>query len=186
MSDVNTIFSSTQDAMSKAISRMEDELAKIRAGKANPTMLDSVSVDYYGTMTPILQVANITAPDAKTLTVQAWEKNMLNPIATAILNSNLGLNPQNNGELLIISLPALTEERRKEFVKKARGEAENAKIVIRNVRKDANESIKKLQKDGLSEDEAKDAEGRIQKITDEFVAKTDTIVDAKERDIMKV
>lgn len=186
MSDVNSVLNGTKDAMSKAITRLEDELTKIRAGKANPSMLESVSVDYYGTMTPVLQVANITATDAKTLTVQAWEKNMLNPIATAILNSNLGLNPQNNGELLIISLPALTEERRKEFVKKARGEAENAKIIIRNARKDANENIKKLQKDGLSEDEAKGAEAKIQKVTDEFVAKADAVADAKEADIMKV
>lgn len=186
MSDINTILSGAKDAMNKALSRMEDELTKIRAGKANPTMLDSVSVDYYGTPTPVLQVANVTAPDAKTLTVQPWEKNMLNPIATAILNSNLGLNPQNNGEILIISLPALTEERRKEFVKKARGEAENAKIVIRNARKDANENIKKLQKDGLSEDEAKDGEGRVQKITDEYVVKADHLADVKEKDIMKV
>lgn len=172
--------------MNKAMTRLEDELTKIRAGKANPTMLDSVSVDYYGTPTPVLQVANVTAPDPRTLTVQPWEKNMLNPIATAILNSNIGLNPQNNGEILIISIPALTEERRKEFVKRARGEAENAKVSVRNVRKDANETIKKLQKDGLSEDEAKDAEARIQKITDEYVAKTDALADAKERDIMKV
>ncbi len=186
MIDVNSVLDGTKEAMNKAISRLEDELTKIRAGKANPTMLDSVSVDYYGTMTPILQVANVTAPDAKTITVQPWEKNMLNPIATAILNSNLGLNPQNNGELLIISLPALTEERRKEFVKKARGEAENSKVVIRNARKDGNEAIKKLQKDGLPEDDAKAGEARIQKITDEFVAKADAIADAKERDIMKV
>ncbi len=186
MSDVNSVFNSTKEAMTKAIARLEDELTKIRAGKANASMLESVSVDYYGTMTPVIQVANVTATDAKTLTVQAWEKNMLNPIATAILNSNLGFNPQNNGEMLIISLPALTEERRKEFVKKARTEAENAKIVIRNARKDGNENIKKLQKDGLSEDEAKGAEGKIQKITDEFVAKADALTDAKEADIMKV
>ncbi len=186
MSDVNGILTSTKAAMDKAMNRMEDELTKIRAGKANPTMLDSVFVDYYGTMTAVLQVANVTAPDGKTLTVQPWEKNMLSPIATAILNSNLGFNPQNNGELLIISLPALTEERRKEFVKKARAEAEAAKVGIRNARKEANEDIKKLQKDGLSEDEAKDAEGRIQKITDEYVAKSDNLADLKERDIMKV
>ncbi|MES2629604.1 MAG: ribosome recycling factor [Bacteroidota bacterium] len=186
MSDINGIITQAKDAMNKAMSRMEDELTKIRAGKANPTMLESVMVDYYGTMTPVLQVANITATDAKTLTVQAWEKNMLNPIATAILNSNLGLNPQNNGELLIISLPALTEERRKEFVKRARGEAENAKVGIRNARKDANENIKKLQKDGLSEDEAKEGEGRVQKITDEYVAKADHLADVKEKDIMRV
>lgn len=186
MSDVNSTIDSAKESMNKAMTRLEDELTKIRAGKANPTMLDSVSVDYYGTPTPVLQVANVTAPDPRTLTVQPWEKNMLNPIATAILNSNIGLNPQNNGEILIISIPALTEERRKEFVKRARGEAENAKVSVRNVRKDANETIKKLQKDGLSEDEAKDAEARIQKITDEYVAKTDALADAKERDIMKV
>lgn len=186
MSDVNGILDGTKDAMNKAMTRMEDELTKIRAGKANPTMLESVSVDYYGTMTSILQVANVVAPDAKTITVQPWEKNLLGPISTAIINSNLGFNPQNNGEIIIISLPALTEERRKEFSKRARGEAENAKVAIRNARKDSNENIKKLQKDGLSDDEAKEAEGRIQKITDEFVAKADALADAKERDIMKV
>ncbi|HEX4887220.1 MAG TPA: ribosome recycling factor [Luteibaculaceae bacterium] len=186
MSDVNTVFNATKDAMNKAISRLEDELTKIRAGKANPTMLESVSVDYYGTMTPINQVANITATDAKTLTIQPWEKHMLQAIGTAILNSNLGFNPQNNGEILIISLPPLTEERRKEFVKKAKGEGETAKVAIRNARKDGNELIKKLQKDGLSEDEAKAAEGKIQKLTDEWVAKVDTLTDAKEQDIMKV
>lgn len=186
MSDVNPVINNTTATMKKAIDRLEDELTKIRAGKANPTMLESVSVDYYGNMTPISQVANITASDAKTLIIQPWEKNMLSAIATAILNSNLGFNPMNNGEVLMISLPPLTEERRKEFVKKARAEAENAKVAIRNIRKESNEAVKKLQKDGLSEDEAKAAEGRIQKLTDEFVAKADSIAEAKERDIMKV
>ncbi len=186
MSDVSSVINGTKEAMIKAMAHLEDELAKIRAGKANPTMLDSVSVDYYGTMTPIGQIANITASDAKTLTIQAWEKKMLNTIQTAIINSNLGYNPQNNGEMLLIALPALTEERRKEFVKKARIESENAKITVRNLRKDANERLKKLQKDGLSEDEIKVAEASVQKLTDEYVVRTDAIADAKEKEIMKV
>lgn len=172
--------------MNKALSHLEDELLKIRAGKANPSMIDSVHVDYYGTMTPVNQVANVSTPDAKTITIQPWEKSMLEPIGTAILNANIGFTPQNNGDVLIISIPPLTEERRKELVKKARSESENAKVGIRNARKDANEAIKKLQKEGLAEDEAKSAEDRIQEMTNDFSAKADKHVDRKEADIMKV
>ncbi len=172
--------------MDKALVRLENDLVKIRAGKANPSMLDSVMVDYYGSMTPLNQVANVSATDPRTLKVQPWEKAMLDPISTGIINSNLGYNPQNNGEVIIISIPQLTEERRKEYVKKAKSEGENAKVAIRNARKDANESIKKLEKDGLSEDEAKGGEGKIQKLTDEYSAKVDGLIDAKEADIMKI
>ncbi len=186
MEELQGIYKKTEAAMSKAIAHLEDELLKIRAGKANPSMLSSVHVDYYGTMTPASQVANISTPDGRTITVQPWEKNMLEPIATAIINANLGFNPQNNGDLLIISIPPLTEERRKELVKKARAEAEHAKVGIRNARKDANESIKKLQKDGLSEDLAKDAESKIQDMTNNYSTKADKHVDRKEEDIMTI
>ncbi len=186
MEDLQDLYKKAEAAMTKAINHLEDELLKIRAGKANPSMLSSVSVDYYGTMTPVSQVANVSTPDAKTITVQPWEKNMLDPIGTAILNANLGFTPQNNGDVLIISIPPLTEERRKELVKKARSEAENAKVGIRNARKDANEGVKKLQKEGLPEDEAKGAEEKIQQMTNDFSAKADKHVDLKEADIMKV
>jgi ribosome recycling factor len=149
-------------------------------------MLQGVMVDYYGSPTPLQQVANVTTMDARTLTVQAWEKNMLNEIAKGIMNANLGLNPQNNGEVLIIQIPALTEERRKDLVKKAKAEGEHAKVGVRNHRKDALDMVKSLKNDGLSEDMAKDAEGEIQKITDAFIKKVDDLVDAKEKDIMTI
>lgn len=186
MSDINSIIDQVNKGMNQAIEHLEVELAKVRAGKANPSMLDSLMVDYYGSSTPVGQVANISAPDARTLRIQPWEKNMLQPIADAIMNSNLSLNPQNNGEVLTITLPQLTEERRKELVKKAKSEGENAKVSIRNHRKIGNESIKKLQKDGLAEDLAKDGETRIQGITDKFITKVDELVDLKEKDILKV
>lgn len=186
MEELEAVYQKAEAAMSKAIQHLEDELLKIRAGKANPSMLSSVHVDYYGTMTPAAQVANISTPDARTITVQPWEKNMLDPIATAIINANLGFTPQNNGDLLIISIPPLTEERRKELVKKARSEAEHAKVGIRNARKDANEAIKKLQKDGLPEDAAKDGEAHIQDLTNTYSGKADKHVDRKEEDIMKI
>lgn len=186
METLEEVYTKAEAAMAKAISHLEDELLKIRAGKANPSMLNSVSVDYYGNMTPVSQVANINTPDGKTITVQPWEKNMLDPICTAIINANLGFAPQNNGDILIISIPPLTEERRKELVKKARSEAENAKVGIRNARKDANEAIKKLQKDGLAEDAAKGGEEEIQDMTNTFSTKADKHVDRKEEDIMKV
>ncbi|HRE95677.1 MAG TPA: ribosome recycling factor, partial [Flavobacteriales bacterium] len=158
MSDVKTIIDLCKEEMNQAISHLENELAKVRAGRANPSMLESVMVDYYGSTVPMSQVANVSTTDARTIRIQPWEKNMLNPIAEAIMNSNLSLNPQNNGEVLIISIPPLTEERRKELCKKAKSEGEDAKISIRNHRRDANEAVKKLQKDGLPEDEAKDGE----------------------------
>lgn len=184
--DIQFIIDETKESMLQSIQHLEDELLKIRAGKASPSMLDSVLVDYYGTMTPLSQVANVNTPDAKTITIQPWEKAMLNPISTAIINSNLGLNPQNNGDIIIVSVPPLTEERRKELVKRARAEAEHAKVGIRNARKEANDSIKSLQKDGMSEDMAKTGEAEIQKITDEFTRRTDNEVDRKEKDIMTI
>lgn len=168
----------------KSLSHLESELVKVRAGKATPSMLQGVMVDYYGSPTPIQQVANVATMDARTLTVQAWEKNMLNEIAKGIMNANLGLNPQNNGEMLIIQVPALTEERRKDLVKKAKAEGEHAKVGVRNHRKDALDMVKSLKNDGLSEDMAKDAETEIQNITNRFIKKVDDLVDAKEKDIM--
>jgi len=184
--EVKMVLDETKAGMEKAVSHLETELQKIRAGKATPSMLDSIVVDYYGSPTALSQVANVNSLDARTLAVQPWEKKMLEEICKAIINSNLGLNPQNNGELVLINIPPLTEERRKELVKKARAEAEHAKVGVRNQRKEANDMIKSLQKDGLPEDMAKDAEAQVQKLTDQYVAKADTLVDAKEADIMKI
>lgn len=184
--EVNMALAEAEEQMNGAIKHLESELVKIRAGKAHPSMLDSVVVDYYGTMTPLKQVGNVNTPDARTITVQAWEKSMLDPIATAIVNANLGLNPQSNGEMIIISVPQLTEERRKELSKRARAEGEHARVSIRNARKDANDFVKMAEKDGLSEDMAKTVEGKIQDLTNKFVAKVEEILDAKEQDIMTV
>ncbi|MCH2199437.1 MAG: ribosome recycling factor [Flavobacteriales bacterium] len=184
--EVTMALDEAKEQMQGSINHLEVELGKIRAGKAHPSMLDSVKLDYYGTITPLKQVANVSTPDARTITVQPWEKSMLDAITTAIINSNLGLNPQNNGELIIINVPALTEERRRELSKRVRAEGENAKVSIRNARKDANDFIKSAEKDGLSEDMAKTAEGQVQDITNSFTKKIDDICDAKEADIMTV
>ncbi len=173
-------------SMQKAIDHLTNELIKVRAGKATPSMLDSVQVEYYGNMTPLNQVANVNTLDARTISVQPWEKAMLDEIAKGITNANLGLNPQNNGELIMINVPALTEERRRDLSKKAKAEGEHAKVSIRNARKDANDFIKDLKNDGLSEDMAKDAESSIQDLTDKFTARVDTLVEQKEKDIMTV
>lgn len=182
----DSVIKSTREMMDKAISHLESELVKIRTGKATPSMLDSVMVDYYGAMTPLNQIANVNTPDARTLVVQPWEKSRLGDIERAIINSNLGLNPQNDGEMIRINVPPLTEERRKEMVKLAKNEAEHCKISIRNARKNANESIKKLQKDGLAEDIAKDAETSVQNITKDYEAKVDDHLARKEKEIMTV
>jgi len=184
--DVQLILEESKDGMGKAIERLNLELTKIRAGRATPSMLDSVKVDYYGSITPLSQVGNISTLDSKTLSIQPWEKGMLDEISKGIINSNLGLNPQNNGELIIISVPTLTEERRKELVKRARAEGENAKVRIRSQRKDANDMIKELKNEGLSEDMTKSAEDEVQEVTDNYSRKIDALVDAKEADIMKV
>ena len=184
--ELNMIYDEFKAANSGTISHFEVELTKIRAGKATPAMLQSVMVDYYGTMTPIQQVANISAMDARTLTVQPWEKAMLAEIMKGIINSNLGFAPQDNGEMLIISVPPLTEDRRRDLVKKAKSESENAKIGIRNQRKDAIDMVKDLKNDGLSEDLVKDAETEIQNITNSFSAKIDDLLTLKEKDIMTI
>lgn len=184
--DLNMIYDEFKSANSNTLTHLETELGKIRAGKASPAMLHSVMVDYYGTPTPIQQVANIGTMDARTLTVQPWEKALLGEINKGIVNSNLGFAPQDNGEMLIISIPPLTEERRKDLVKKAKAEAENAKVGIRNHRKDALDMVKELKNDGLSEDLAKDAETEIQNITNSFSAKVDDLFTVKEKEIMTI
>lgn len=187
MSDeLNIILEDTVASMTKAINHLEAELVKIRAGKASPNMLDGIMADYYGNPTAINQVANITAMDARTLSVQPWEKNMLAIIERAIIAANIGINPQNDGNIIRLFLPPLTEERRKELVKRCNAEGENAKISIRNIRRDSIEDIKKLQKDGLSEDEAKDAELNTQNTTDKYIVLIEKHLAAKEKEIMVV
>ena len=184
--EIEFILDSTKESMIGSIEHLEKEFLNIRAGKASPAMLGSVFVDYYGSQTALSQVANINAPDARTLTVTPWEKNMLHPIEKAIMIANLGLNPMNNGDNIIINIPALTEERRRDLVKQAKAEAEDAKIGIRNHRKDANSDIKKEEKNGTSEDICKVAEDSVQKLTDAFIKKIDEVFVAKEAEIMKV
>lgn len=184
--ELGKIISDTESAMTKAINHLEAELVKIRAGKASPSMLDGIMAEYYGNPTPINQVANVTALDARTISVQPWEKNMLSVIERAIGAANIGINPQNDGTSIRLFLPPLTEERRKELVKKCNGEGEHAKIAVRNIRRDSIEHIKKLQKDGLSEDAAKDAEESIQESTNKFIALVEKHLAAKEKEIMAV
>jgi ribosome recycling factor len=186
MSDVIEISNENSSSMKKAILHFETELTKIRAGKANPAMLDGIMVDYYGNPTPLNQAANVSVLDARTLTIQPWEKSMLQPIEKGIMAANIGITPQNDGNTIRLFLPPLTEERRKELVKKCNAEGENAKISIRNIRRDSIEKIKKLQKDGLSEDESKDAETEIQQTTDEFISLVEKHLVAKEKEIMSV
>lgn len=173
-------------SMDKAIEHCDSELQKIRAGKANPAMLDDIMVEYYGTPTLLSQVGSVNTPDARTIVVQPWEKSLLPLIEKAIKEANLGVNPQNDGVIIRINVPPLTEERRRELVKKAKGEAENGKIAVRNIRKDANEKIRKLKTEGVSEDEMKTGEGEIQKLTDAYIIKVDVLSEAKEKDIMTV
>lgn len=186
MEEIEFILDSTKESMEGSIAHLEKEFLNIRAGKATPQMLGGVFVDYYGSQTPLSQVANINVPDARTITVTPWEKNMLHPIEKAIMIANLGFNPMNNGDNIIISVPALTEERRRDLVKQAKAEAEDAKIGIRNARKDANTDIKKLEKDGTSEDICKTAEDDVQKLTDAYIRKIDEHLAVKEAEIMKV
>ncbi|WP_333875669.1 ribosome recycling factor [Flavobacterium sp.] len=186
MEEIEFILDSTKESMSGSVAHLEKEFLNIRAGKATPQMLGGVFVDYYGSQTPLSQVANINVPDARTITVTPWEKNMLQPIEKAIMMANIGFNPMNNGDNIIISVPPLTEERRRELVKQAKAEAEDAKIGVRNARKDANTEIKKLEKDGVSEDLCKNAEEDVQKLTDTFIKKIDEHLAIKEAEIMKV
>ncbi|MCZ2222935.1 MAG: ribosome recycling factor [Chitinophagales bacterium] len=184
--EVELIIDDTKASMQKSISRLEQELVKIRAGKATPSMLDGILVDYYGSPTPINQAANISVLDAKTISIQPWEKSILAAIEKAIMQANIGITPQNDGHQIRLFLPPLTEERRKELFKKASAEGEQTKVGIRNIRRDAIEQIKKLQKDGLSEDASKDAEANIQNITDKFISLVDKHLEAKEKEMMSV
>lgn len=184
--EAQLVLDDCKERMELAISHLEKELLHIRAGKANPAMLDSVHVDYYGSMTPLNQVSNISTPDPRTIAVQPWEKKMIPVIEKAIMAANLGFNPDNNGEVIRINIPPLTEERRKGLVKQAKNEGENAKISIRTARKNANEELKKLLKEGLPEDMEKDAEKEVQSYTDDFVKKIDILVSVKEKDIMTI
>jgi ribosome recycling factor len=184
--DLAFILEDAQDSMKKALDHLETELIKIRAGKASPQMLEGLTVDYYGSPTVLNQVANVSVMDARTLTIQPWEKNMLQPIERAIINANLGVTPQNDGNIIRLFMPPLTEERRKEFVKRANGEGEQSRIAIRNIRRDSIEQVKKLQKDGLSEDESKDAEKQIQEVTDKHISLVEKHLAAKEKEIMAV
>ena len=184
--EIDFILDSTKESMEGSIAHLEKEFLNIRAGKASPAMLGSVFVDYYGSATPLSQIAKISVPDARTITLQPFEKNMLQPIEKAIMIANIGFNPMNNGDVIIISVPPLTEERRRDLAKQAKAEAEDAKIGVRNVRKDANSDIKKLEKDGTSEDVCKSAEESVQKLTDTYIRKIDELLVVKEAEIMRV
>ena len=182
--DIQFILDSTKEAMENAIKHLEKQLQNIRAGKASPAMLGSVMVDYYGSKTPLSQVANVNTPDGRTITVQPWEKNMLQEIERGIMLANLGFNPMNNGDTIIINVPALTEERRKDLAKQAKAEAEHAKVGVRSARKDANNDIKKA--DDVSDDLKKNAEIDVQQMTDTYVKTIDDTFSAKEKEIMTV
>lgn len=184
--ELSMILDDARESMQKGIAHLEAELVKIRAGKASPAMLDGINVDYYGAPTPINQVANVTILDARTVSIQPWEKNMLAPIERSIMAANIGITPQNDGNQIRLFMPPLTEERRKELFKKASAEGEQSKVAIRNIRRDAIEQVKKLQKDGLSEDEAKDAETSIQELTDKYIVLVDKHLAAKEKEMMSV
>jgi ribosome recycling factor len=184
--DVELILEETRDRMQKAIEHLEHELARLRAGRANPALFDGVTVDYYGVTTPLQQTSNINTPDSKTIIIQPWEKTMLGPIEKAILAANLGVTPMNNGEIIRISIPPLTEERRLQLVKQVKGEGEIAKISIRNSRKWANDELKSLLKEGLAEDEEKIAADEVQEMTNDFSAKIDKIVSLKEKEVLTV
>lgn len=186
MEEIELYLEEAKELMQKAVDHTAAELVKIRAGKAMPNLLDGVMVPYYGTSTPINQVSSVTTPDARTLSIRPFEKNLISEIEKAIINSDLGLAPQNNGEVVILTIPTLTEERRLALVKQAKHECENGKISIRTVRKETNDSLKKLQKEGASEDEVKRAEDKVQKFTDQYSAKIDELLVKKEADIMKV
>ncbi len=184
MEEIEFILDSTRESMGKSIEHLEVAFSKIRAGKASPQMLDNVNIDYYGASTPLNQASNINTPDAKTISVQPWDKSMLEVMEKSIIDANLGFTPMNNGEMIIINVPPLTEERRRDLVKQAKAEAENAKVSIRNIRKDANDELKKL--DGLSEDVIKDAENSVQNVTNEFSSNVDAFFAKKESEIMTV
>ncbi len=186
MNDVKSVMDHAKAAMEKALSHLEVQLQKIRAGKANPAIFENVMVDYYGSMVPISQTASVNTQDSRTIVIQPWEKGLLTPIEKAIMSANMGLNPQNDGVLIRITIPPLTEERRKELVKTAKAESEEAKVGIRNARKDAMEFVKQLLKKGLPQDEGKDAETKIQQLTDQYALKVEKHFEQKEKEILTV
>lgn len=184
--EIELLMEVTREKMDKTIEHLDHQLIKVRAGKANPNMLEGIMVDYYGSMTPLQQVANINTPDPRTIAIQPWEKPMIIPIEKAIMLANLGFNPENNGEIVRINVPPLTEERRKDLVKQAKKEAEEARIGIRTNRREANEELKKMLKDGLGEDVQKDAEADVQKLTDAYSVIIDNRLSSKEKDILTI
>jgi ribosome recycling factor len=184
MEEIELYLDEARELMTKALNHCAHELTKIRAGKANPSMLEGIQVSYYGAMTPLQQVSSITSPDARTLFVKPWEKSMIAEIERSIMNANLGLNPQNDGQQVIINIPMLTEERRKQLVKQVGQECEHGRVSVRSIRKETNESLKKIK--GAPEDDLKNAEDKVQKMTDEFIGKIDTLMKKKESEIMTV
>jgi len=186
MEDLEFYLEEAKDHMEKSLTHLSHMLAKIRAGRAMPSMLDGLMIEYYGNPTPINQVASVNTPDAKTLAIKPWEKTILSEIERTIINSDLGLNPQNDGEIIRLNIPPLTEERRKDLVKQSRHEAEHGRVSIRNVRKEANDHLKQLLKDHVAEDAVKKAELRVQELTDEYIKKIDELVSKKEEEIMHV
>ncbi|HIT80651.1 MAG TPA: ribosome recycling factor [Candidatus Caccoplasma merdavium] len=186
MNDVKTYISEAEDKMNLTVAFLDEALATIRAGKANPRILDQVRVEYYGSMVTISNVATVSTPDAKTITIQPWEKSMFKEIEKALQNSEIGITPENNGEVIFLRMPPLTEERRKSLVKQAKQEAENAKVSVRNARRDAIDGLKKAIKDGMPEDVEKDGENEVQKVHDRFIKKIDEIFSAKEKEILTV
>ncbi|GAA0877943.1 ribosome recycling factor [Algoriphagus jejuensis] len=186
MEEIELFLDEAKELMQKAVDHTAAELVKIRAGKAMPNLLDGILVQYYGSPTPLQQVASVNTPDARTLAIKPFERNLISDIEKAIINSDLGLAPQNNGEIIMLTIPALTEERRINLVKQAKQECESGKISLRSVRKDTNESLRKLQKDGAPEDAIKRAEDQVQKLTDQYSGKIDEQLAKKEADIMKV
>ena len=184
--DVNFQLDITKEQMLEAITHLENVLGKIRAGKANPQMLRTIKVDYYGASTPLAQAANVSTPDSQTISIQPFDKSIITEIEQAIVDANLGFNPSNNGERIIINVPPLTEDRRKDLVKQAKVEIENAKVSVRNIRQKSNDEMKKLGKEGLSEDAVRDAETSVQELTNTYSAKIDVVYSAKEVEIMTV
>ena len=184
--EVKDYLNNAEDSMMLAVEYLDDTLSHIRAGKASAKLLDGIRVDYYGSQSPISNVANVSVPDARTIAITPWEKSMFKVIEKAIIDSELGVTPENNGEVIRICIPPLTEERRKQLVKQSKGEAENAKVSVRNARREAIEGLKKEIKNGLSEDLEKDAEGKIQKLHDKYMAKIDEVFSAKEKEILTV
>jgi ribosome recycling factor len=186
MEEIELYLDDAKDTMEKALKHLSIELTKIRAGKASPQMLDGIQVEYYGIMSPLNQVASVTTPDARTIVVKPFERKLIGEVEKAIRNSNVGLAPNNDGEQIRLSVPPLTEERRRDLVKRVKQEVEVAKVNVRNIRKDTNDGIRKLTKDGVSEDAVKIGEERVQKLTDSFIARVDETFAAKEKDILSV